>query len=317
MIKTAKKITILGAIALLTQATPLTAENQITKSSNEEIPTVSVKKAEPNLVADRAKKGNNILAVDSVLMQIGLEAEEQMYPANDIYYGRWDNEYVKAYGDLAIPDTFQINVSEFVNPIEGRVTSRFGPRKRRMHYGIDIALSKGDTIRAAFDGKVRVKKYERKGYGYYLVLRHNNGLETVYGHLSKFLVEENQTIEAGQPIALGGNTGRSTGPHLHFEFRFLGTPINPEEIVDYDQFCTKDEMYVFSKSNCTKSKSKSASSTKYTANSSGKVKYYKIKQGDTLGTIARKNGTTVNKICKLNNIKPTTTLRIGKSLRLS
>lgn len=91
-----------------------------------------------------------------------------------------------------------------------------------MHNGLDIKVYIGDTIRAAFSGKVRMVKYERRGYGKYVVIRHENGLETVYGHLSKQIVDENQYVEAGEPIGLGGNTGRSTGSHLHFE-RVLGT----------------------------------------------------------------------------------------------
>ena len=105
-----------------------------------------------------------------------------------------------------------------------RITDVFGyrPRRRRAHYGLDIKVYVGDTIRAAFDGKVRVVKNQgRRGYGKYVVIRHDNGLETVYGHLSKQLVDTNQLVKAGEPIALGGNTGRSTGSHLHFETRFL------------------------------------------------------------------------------------------------
>jgi murein DD-endopeptidase MepM/ murein hydrolase activator NlpD len=256
---------------------------------------------------------NEHLVVDTMLMRIGLDAEEEMFPADELYDGEWNNEYVKAYTGITVPDTYSIDVSEFVMPIEGKVTSKYGKRRRRFHYGTDVKLQIGDTIRAAFTGKVRIKKYERRGYGYYLVLRHSNGLETVYGHLSQFLVEEGDNIVAGQAIALGGNTGRSTGPHLHFEFRFLGRAINPEEIIDFAQFCTKDEIYVYEKG---KSELASASS-KYTAQGKGKIRYYRIKKGDTLGAIARRTGVSVNQLCKLNKIKTSTTLRVGRAIRLS
>lgn len=126
-----------------------------------------------------------------------------------------------------------------------RITSKYGPRRRRMHKGIDLKVLKGDTIRAAFNGKVRIKAFERRGYGYYVVLRHPNGLETIYGHLSKILVEENQIVRAGETIGLGGNTGRSTGSHLHFETRFLGQAINPAEIIDFENGVPHQDTYVF------------------------------------------------------------------------
>jgi murein DD-endopeptidase MepM/ murein hydrolase activator NlpD len=132
-------------------------------------------------------------------------------------------------------------------------------------------------------------------------------LETIYGHLSKFLIEQDETVKAGQPIALGGNTGRSTGSHLHFEFRFLGAPINPVEIIDFDEFCTKDDMYLFKKSE-----------NKYSSyNKKGKIQYHRIRQGDSLAYIAKRHNTTVSRLCKLNNIKPNYILRSGKSLRVS
>ena len=104
-----------------------------------------------------------------------------------------------------------------------------------------------DTIRAAFDGKVRVERYEARGYGYYIVIRHHNGLETIYGHLSKFLVKVNQYVKAGEPIALGGNSGRSSGPHLHFETRFLGHPLNPSELIDFGNNSLLPSTYTYNK----------------------------------------------------------------------
>jgi murein DD-endopeptidase MepM/ murein hydrolase activator NlpD len=270
--------------------------------------------ANSKLLADRVKMDHERLLIDSVLMQIGLESEEDN-PADELYDGQWNNEYVKAYANVVVPESFQIDVSDFVMPFDGKVTSKFGHRRRRFHYGTDIKLQVGDTVRAAFEGKVRIKSYQRRGYGNYVVLRHPNGLETVYGHLSGFLVEEGTSVQAGEPIALGGNTGRSTGSHLHFEMRFLGNAINPEEIIDFEQFCTKDEFYVFEKGKS--DRSSTSSSTKYAASGKGKIKYYRIKYGDNLGRIAQRTGVPVNRICRLNNIKPTTTLRIGKTLRLS
>jgi murein DD-endopeptidase MepM/ murein hydrolase activator NlpD len=264
------------------------------------------------IVADRAKMNNEHLVVDSMLMQIGLDAEEEMLPSDELYDGQWNNDYVKTYTGITVPDTYTINVSEFVMPYEGRVTSKYGKRRRRFHYGVDLKLQIGDTIRAAFGGKVRITKFEKRGYGNFIVLRHSNGLETVYGHLSRFLIEEGENVQAGQAIALGGNTGRSTGAHLHLEFRFLGRAINPEEIIDFEEFCTKDEIYVYEKG-----KSELPTNSKYVATGPDKIKYYRIKKGDTLSTIAKQNRTSVSKLCKLNKINSSTKLKVGKSIRLS
>lgn len=114
-----------------------------------------------------------------------------------------------------------------------------------MHRGVDIKLAIGDTVRAAFAGQVRFTNYERRGYGYYVVMRHTNGLETIYGHLSRFLVKEGDIVKVGDPIALGGNTGRSTGAHLHFEVRFLGLDLNPNEIFDFNDNKIHNDIFVF------------------------------------------------------------------------
>ena len=270
----------------------------------------------------------------SVLDASADEFDENEIPSDELYGGLWSNEFVSAYGALKnTPDSFVVDVSNFTMPIEGRMTSNFGTRGRyRYHYGVDIKLQTGDTIYAAFDGKIRVKKYQRGGYGYYLVVRHVNGLETVYGHLSKFLVEQDEFVKSGQPIALGGNTGRSTGAHLHFETRFLGKPINPNYIIDFENFvCHKDDYVVTSTSHFKTSQSSrilvknskhvepqrkagAAADNKFT---NGDVQYYRIKKGDTLGAIARRHGTTVTQLCRLNNITARTTLRIGRSIRVS
>ncbi|MDD6209361.1 MAG: M23 family metallopeptidase [Bacteroidales bacterium] len=244
--------------------------------------------------------------LDSLILEDAIAEEEEMFPADDLY-ASWTNERVNPYKGVQIPDSFTVDCSSFIIPVEGKITSRFGPRRYRQHKGIDLKVQVGDTIVAAFDGKVRIRHYERKGYGYYLVIRHNNGLETVYGHLSKFLVKENDIIKAGQPIALGGNTGRSTGSHLHFETRFLGIAINPEEIIDFQNFVPHKDSYTFVK--------RKATLPVYgTPNNEGIV-YHKVKQGDSLYVIAKRYRTTVTQLCKLNKLSTSSVLRIGQSIR--
>ena len=177
------------------------------------------------------------------------DERSKMYE-DDVFSDNWNSDRVNPYGsDYNIPATKDIDVSGYVAPVRGELTSPYGWRARfgRMHRGVDLNLRVGDTVRAAFDGKIRLTRYEPGGYGNYVVVRHDNGLETVYGHLSKFIVKPNQYVKAGDPIALGGNTGRSTGPHLHFETRYCGLAINPAAIIDFDNFVAHKDVFTFEK----------------------------------------------------------------------
>lgn len=272
------------------------------------------------LMADRVNIRKNMeLKELAPLSEIEMEEKENlMFPADELYGSNWENRWVDPFRGAAkvnFPDSFAIDCSSFVYPIAidsmVRITSKYGPRRRRMHKGIDLKVLKGDTIRAAFNGKVRIKAFERRGYGYYVVLRHPNGLETIYGHLSKILVEENQIVRAGETIGLGGNTGRSTGSHLHFETRFLGQAINPAEIIDFENGVPHQDTYVFHNV-----KINGRRSNIYTS-SSDRLVYHRVKSGDTLGKIARIYGTSVNELCRLNGLKSTSVLRIGQSIRCS
>ena len=216
-------------------------------------------------------------------------------------YPEWSNQYVHKFDDVPFPDSLVILMKDFCMPTDStRITDKYGyrPRRTRVHYGLDIKVLTGDTIKSAFDGKVRISRYERRGYGHYLVIRHPNGLETVYAHLSKKLVKENQIVRAGEPIGLGGNTGRSTGSHLHFETRILGKPINPAFMFNFPEQCAETDVYVYRKAD-------------------NKEVYYKVKSGDTLTRIAAKNETSVSSICKLNGISRNTILRVGQTLRVN
>ena len=266
-----------------------------------------------DLIARQAPIDKKLKTVDSLALQKQIRAEQSEYPALSLY-PNWNNQYVHAYGNAIIPDTYTIDLTGFHMPTPStKITSPFGPRWRRMHNGLDLKVNIGDTIVAAFDGKVRIVKYERRGYGKYVVIRHDNGLETVYGHLSKQLVEENQLVKAGEVIGLGGNTGRSTGSHLHFETRFLGIAINPIYMFDFPKQDIVADTYTFRR---TQGSSKRAGSHD-TQVADGTIRYHKVKSGDTLSRIAKLRGVSVSTLCKLNRIKPTTTLRIGQVLRCS
>ena len=278
-----------------------------------------------DLLARQAPIDRKMKAVDSVALHRLILNEQIETPAADLYED-WNNKY--AHRATALPDTFKINLRGFCMPTDNRVvTSNFGARWGRQHKGIDVKVYIGDTIRAAFSGKVRMAKYEAGGYGKYVVIRHGNGLETIYGHMSKHLVAEDEIVEAGQPIGLGGNTGRSTGSHLHFETRLCGVALNPALMFDFKNQDVVGDYYMFYRDTYQKESivanrlrgvngrgdiasdedmelAIAAPEATYTKN----VKFHKVKSGETLSSIARKRHTTVNAICKLN--------RIGKNIRL-
>ena len=276
---------------------------------------VSLNSFSQDLIARQAPIDRKLKSVDSLALQKQIRAEQSLYPGLDLY-PNWNNEFVQAYGNAIVPESYTFDLTGFCMPTPNtRITDVFGyrPRRRRAHYGLDIKVYVGDTIRAAFDGKVRVVKNQgRRGYGKYVVIRHDNGLETVYGHLSKQLVEENQLVKAGEVIGLGGNTGRSTGSHLHFETRFLGIAINPIYMFDFPKQDIVADTYTFRKTKGVRS-----AGSHDTQVADGTIRYHKVKSGDTLSRIAKVRGVSVSTLCKLNRIKPTTTLRIGQVLRCS
>lgn len=208
-----------------------------------------------SLMIDTLTSTNDLLNPDSLLSPILKEGVvipyrsnnlTETYPAQNLYK-EWHHEFLtpKSFSTKEIPAQYNIDLAGFMFPTQGKITSSFGYRKPRQHYGVDIKIPMKDTIRAAFSGKVRIERYEARGYGYYIVIRHSNGLETIYGHLSKFLVKVDQYVSAGEPIALGDNTGRSSGPHLHFETRFMGNPINPATMIDFNSKSLLAQTYLY------------------------------------------------------------------------
>lgn len=264
---------------------------------------------------------------------------EEVEPEPDIYTEGWESGLVNPFKESDVPQTKVINLKGYVMPIRGNyVTSHYGyrPAFGRNHKGVDLRCPMGDTVRAAFSGRVRLTKFERNGFGFYVIVRHENGLETVYGHLSRFLVSPNQTVKAGQPIALSGSTGRSTGPHLHFETRFMGYAINPEAIFDFENRVTHTDTYTFNKSSYTQSRryapsrryasvrsanatssrsSSKATRAKRSRSDRASRSSYTVRKGDSLSKIAARNGTTVSKLRKLNGIKGDK-VQSGKVLRV-
>ena len=276
---------------------------------------VSLNVSAQDLLARQAPIDKKLKAIDSVALIRQIKKEMAAYPAFGLYPD-WNNTRVHAFGNtVVVPDTFRIDMTGFAMPTTNtKITSKFGPRRRRMHNGIDVKVYIGDTIRAAFSGKVRMVKYERRGYGKYVVILHENGLETIYGHLSKQMVSEDQYVEAGEVIGLGGNTGRSTGSHLHFETRFLGQAINPALLFDFEKQDIVTDTYLFKKGN---NRYRRSSSKAGVVASNGDAQYYKVRKGDSLSRISQKTGVSIDRLCKLNGITRRTTLRINQVLKCS
>ena len=266
--------------------------------------------------------------------------------ADSVFTECWNTHVVNPYSENpdAIPDRFSIwvvdTLDSYVCPYITSPRSLFGYRHGRYHQGIDLPYPTGTPVKVAFEGKVRLSEYIR-GYGNLVVVRHANGLETLYAHLSQRNVEPGDWVNAGDVIGLGGSTGRSTGPHLHFETRYRGAAFDPSWLIDFETgtlrhrllrirswyfnpnqryvqsvddedeiFRTDEEDRLLAEEQAAKEAAARA------AAEAAAMKYHTIRSGDTLSGIARKYNTSVREICRLNNIKETTILQIGKRLRV-
>ncbi len=290
----------------------------------------TVPAAAQDLLARQAPVDKKLKAVDTLALRNLVQREQAGSPSAQLYK-EWNNKY--AHRATELPDSFNINLRRFCMPTTSRIiTSNFGRRWGRMHKGLDVKVYIGDTIRAAFDGKVRIVRYEAGGYGNYVVIRHHNGLETIYGHMSKHLVAEDETVRAGDPIGLGGNTGRSTGSHLHFETRLCGVALNPALLFDFKNQDVTADNYMFRRNTydceslaATRLRGKNDDVASATNKEpavgdnveEGEVRYHKVARGETLYSIAQKRGTTVDKICRLNHISKKQRVRPGQILRYS
>lgn len=237
--------------------------------------------------------------------------DSSIYPSHSMY-DKWDtyqlfNDVTSDLNEgesrlLTLEDTS--NECRFYNPFKGLITSNFGWRDGRSHNGIDIDLQVWDPVVAAFDGMVRVAR-NHPGYGRVVIIRHYNGLETLYAHFHRLKVKPGDIVEAGQVIGLGGSSGRSTGSHLHFEVRFKGKPINPRSIIDFNN-------------NNLKSSSINLIKTKYSyAAVPEGVYFHKVVRGESLFKIASIYGTTIDNLCSLNGIRRNKPLKVGQKLMVS
>lgn len=303
-----------------------------------------------DLIARQAPVDRRVRAIDSVAISRVLNRRKVVDYESDELYTSWNTESVHCYADSQLPEKFRIDLRGFAMPTPSRVvTSNFGyrPAFGRNHKGIDVKVYIGDTIVSAFDGKVRVVKYDRGGYGKYIVVRHGNGLETIYGHLSKQLVKVGDVVRAGEPIGLGGNTGLSTGSHLHFETRLLGQAINPALLFDFANQDVTCDFYDYYNPNYNPLRRNAESapalaqlsegndagesvgqaetgqmekpqetvSVSKKSQGQGKGKVYKVRKGDSLYSISQRTGVSVRDLCRRNNISKRAKLQLGQILK--
>lgn len=236
--------------------------------------------------------------------------DSSIYPSNSMYK-KWDTYNLYPYTETLRKDDERINLvirdsasyCEFIPPIKGLITSNFGWRDGRNHNGMDIDLQVWDPVHAAFDGMVRIARYH-PGYGRVVIVRHYNGLETLYAHLHRLKVKPGDVVEAGQVVGLGGSSGRSTGSHLHFEVRFKGKPLNPRTIIDFNNNCLVSDSIQLVKNRWS-----------YSVVPLG-VKYHVVKPGEHLYGIAKKYGTSISNLCLMNGISRNRPLRVGQKIRI-
>lgn len=267
---------------------------------------------------------------DDYLKSIGYGFDSTLIPAHNLYNNTWNTKKIHVYEqDLSkIKDTTMVVLQDtgdcyFHPPCFGHITSKFGYRRMRrrrgrMHYGTDVKLYKGDPVYSAFDGIVRIAQYSRS-YGYVVVVRHYNGLETIYAHFSKLLTKPGVIINAGDPIGLGGNTGRSYGSHLHFEVRFKGLPFDATSIINFETGkLINDTIYIDQKFLSHLKRTKYAGGSRYKGRkgSSKGGKYHRVRRGDTLGGIAVRYGTSITRLCRLNGLRRNSIIRIGQRIRI-
>lgn len=257
---------------------------------------------------------------------------DQIKPDSTIFAKYWDENNLFPYYNvplseipLELPLQLVDSLGAYHYPFKGYISSRYGVRGSRNHNGVDMPLKVGDTIYSAFNGRVRYSKSGASGYGTLVIIRHDNGIETYHAHLSSRLVEAGDRVVAGQPIALGGNSGRSTGPHLHFECRYMGRAFDPERLINFRTGELRRDFIVMKRSYFSNfsryeqdwnGEKEISEADKKERQQAAPRQYHKVVSGDCLSTIARRYKTTVAAICKLNKIEENAILQLNKTLRV-
>lgn len=191
---------------------------------------------------------------------------------------------------------------------EALVGSPYGIRSHRLHRGVDVNVIKDEPVVAAYPGIVTMSRYNKGGYGNYVLIKHPNGIETLYAHLSKRLLKVGDEVFPGDIVGLAGNSGRSSAAHLHFEIRYGEVNIDPCTIIDFPHWCLKDGVDQFSMKKATAAHRKIQAKLRDN-------NYYIVKKGDSQGDVANWFNISIESLCRINNLKPGAPLKAGQKLR--
>ena len=314
------------------EATPATTPSDINVLPAKPVQVAPVRKIE-EMVVDTLPTINEALKIvlynDNTWRYV---RDRSVRQDSTVFEKYWSTTEISPYREVplaSLPVSVVIplvdSLKSYHYPYKGKIISRYGPRRNRNHNGVDIPLKEGEPIYATFDGRVRYSQDSKTGYGQLVIIRHDNGLETYMGHLSKRTVKAGEWVTAGQVIGEGGSTGRSTGPHLHFEARYYGQSFDPERLIDFNTGMLRRETFllkrkffdIYSRYNQNfDDEIANIEDDKREAAELAARQYYKVRSGDTLSGIAVKYGTTVTRICQLNGINRNAILKVGKTLRV-
>ena len=315
-----------------TTTTPATTATDINVLPAKPVQVAPVRKIE-EMVVDTLPTENEALKIvlynDNTWRYV---RDRSVRQDSTVFEKYWSTAEISPYREVALaslPVSVVIplvdSLKSYHYPYKGKIISRYGPRRNRNHNGVDIPLKEGEPIYATFDGRVRYSADSKTGYGQLVIIRHDNGLETYMGHLSKRMVKAGDWVTAGQVIGEGGSTGRSTGPHLHFEARYYGQSFDPERLIDFNTGMLRRETFLLKRKffdiysrydQNFDDEIANIEDDKREAAELAARKYYKVRSGDTLSGIAVKYGTTVTRICQLNGINRNAILKVGKTLRV-
>ena len=250
------------------------------------------------------------LSNTSILTLDGNEISKKAFKNDPMFQENWSTQSTfPSLSPINANDSVYISLIQggesFFYNFWGRFNWGYGPRWGRMHRGLDLGLNTGDTVRATFNGIVRYAKFNTGGYGNCVIVRHFNGLETLYAHLDKILVKPRQLVLSSDILGLGGTTGRSGGPHLHFETRYKGKSFDPFKIFNKESLTMNSNYIILTKKDITDPYIPPPAK-----------KYHTVKSGETLSHLAEKYKTKVSKLQKLNRIKNPNKTSIGQRIRV-
>ncbi len=191
---------------------------------------------------------------------------------------------------------------------EALIGSPYGIRSHRLHRGVDVNVIKDEPVVAAYPGEVTMSRYNKGGYGHYVLIKHPNGIETLYAHLSKRLLSVGDKVFPGDIVGLAGNSGRSSAAHLHFEIRYSEVNIDPTTVIDFPHWTLQPGVDKFSMKKARNDHRKIQAQLR-------NYNFYVVQAGDSQGDVANWFNISIESLCRINDLKPGAPLKAGQKLR--